>query len=71
MNPHHEINFDSLVMRDLKATYVFTCYTTWQFNGRRELIFIKKTLSYSDDFLFLYFSEKDMSNVHGHIISLL
>ena len=28
MTPHHEMNFNTLVLRDLKATNVLTCYTS-------------------------------------------
>ena len=61
MTPHHEINFNSLALRDLKATYVFTCYNAWQLNGRRELILTKEMVSFrgAKSLLSLYFSVKE------------
>ena len=61
--PHHKISFNSLVLRDLKATHVFTCYTSWQntkLNDIRKL-FTKEIIIYrgTKSLLFLYFSLKD------------
>ena len=45
VTPHHEMNFSSPALHDLKTTYVLTCYTSWQNTkliGRKKLVSTKE-----------------------------